>query len=221
MPITPNLASPLSLITAARRAHPAFKYATAAAGVIGIVVILAQYGISYATLAFGSILLFVIMVMFLVFSQAAAIAKVHLTLPATVLIWVFLLIGVLTALLLFTSAFFDLPLPFKTSIVRQLESGNSVGEVSQQWSSFLYKTNGAGWAGEFRRQGDSWIEFTTSNLVGRRWQQQPYKGGSRIRLIDSNAIVEIDPENKVIYYTDAGYPDYPNLTPLYIITKSN
>jgi hypothetical protein len=126
MPIADYL-TPASLVKAARSAHPAFKYATAAAGIAGIVVILTKYGTSYATLVFGSILVLVVMVMFLVFSQAAALAKVHLTLPATVLVWAFLILGVLTASLLFTSAFVDAPLPFRSFIIRQLEPSRTAG----------------------------------------------------------------------------------------------
>lgn len=113
--------SPASLIRAGERAHPAFKYAVAAAGLGGLVAVVARYGVSPATLVFGSIILVVLMVLFLVFSQAAVVAHAVLATPALVLVWCFLILSILTALFLFTSAFFDVPLPVRSFLVRQLQ----------------------------------------------------------------------------------------------------
>ena len=76
------------------------------------------FGISPATLVFGIIVLVILMVVFFVFTQAVTLAKAKLALPALVLTWTFLLLGVGTGVLLFSSAFFDVPLPLKTLILR-------------------------------------------------------------------------------------------------------
>jgi Tfp pilus assembly protein PilF len=109
--------SPASLIQAARAAHPAFKYAIVVAGLAAIVVVVSRLGASPATLIFGIVILIVLMVLFLVFAQATAVAKSHLALPAIVLIWSFLLLAIVVAFLLVTSAFFDVPLALKTAIM--------------------------------------------------------------------------------------------------------
>jgi hypothetical protein len=36
-------------------------------------------------------------------------------------------------------------------------------------------------------------------------------------LVDGSAIIEIDPEEKKIYYTDAGWPGHPVPVPIYVI----
>src|SRR5215467_571917 len=123
--------SPASLIQSAKAAHPAFKYATVVAGLAAIVAVVLQFGISPATLVFGIIILIVLMVVFFVFAQAVTIAKAKLALPALVLTWTFLLLGVGTGVCLFSSAFFDVPLPLKTTIIRSLSAspGGKTGEV--------------------------------------------------------------------------------------------
>ena len=112
--------SPEGLIQAASKAHPGFRYAVVVGGIMGIVAVVSRYGISPATLVFGSIIIVVLMVLFLVFSQIAVAAKEHFSVPGTVLIWSYLVISILTALFLFLSAFFNGPLPLRDYIIRQL-----------------------------------------------------------------------------------------------------
>jgi len=127
--------SPASLVRAGMKAHPAFKYAMAAAGLIGLVVIITRYGVSPATAVFGVIILVVLMVLFLVFSQAAALARAPrlLATPAIVLVWSFLIMAILAGLFLLTSSFFDMPLPIRTYLIQQLhlEKKNSPGAESR------------------------------------------------------------------------------------------
>lgn len=120
--------SPASLIRAAKAAHPAFKYAIVVAGLAAIVTIVLRFGASPATLIFGSVIVVVLMVLFFVFAQAVAVTKSNLALPAIVLIWSFLLLAIATATLLFTSAFFDFPLPLKSIIV----GNNNLSSISQR-----------------------------------------------------------------------------------------
>jgi hypothetical protein len=113
--------SPKSLIEAAKAAHPAFRYAIVVAGLAAIVSVVLRFGASPATLVFGIIILVALMVLFLIFTQAATMAKADVALPALVLIWSFLILSIVTAVCLFTSAFFDQPLPLKTAIIRSAE----------------------------------------------------------------------------------------------------
>lgn len=60
--------TPASLISGARRAHPAFKFAVVVAGLASIVTVIAKFGVFLATIVFGIITLVVLMVLFLVFA---------------------------------------------------------------------------------------------------------------------------------------------------------
>jgi len=112
--------SPTRAIKAALQAHPAFRFAVVVAGLAGVVALVLKYGPSPAALVFGCILLVVLMVLFLVFAQAAAAKKAHLELPATILVWSFLLLTILTAACLFTSAFFNGPLKLQAAVNKAL-----------------------------------------------------------------------------------------------------
>ena len=123
--------SPASVIQAARAAHPAFKYAIVVAGLAGIVAGVLRFGVSPATLVFGIIVLVVLMVVFFVFAQAVTLAKAKLALPALVLTWTFLLLEMGAGVGIFSSAFFDVPLPLKTLMLRSTSTflGGKTGDV--------------------------------------------------------------------------------------------
>jgi hypothetical protein len=112
--------SPTSLIRAAQESHPAFKYATAVAGLASLVVVVLRFGSSPAAVLLGILALLILMVLFLLFSQAIAVGGATLSTPVRAFVWSCLALGVLTASLLFTSAFFDSPLPAKSMLVQQL-----------------------------------------------------------------------------------------------------
>jgi hypothetical protein len=130
--------SPMSLIKAARQAHPAFKYAIAAAGIASLVAVVTRYGASPATLVFGAIILVVLMVLFLVFSQAVVVARKKLSIPSLVLVWSFLFLSILTALFLFTSAFFNSPLPVRSFLIRQLSFDDRQASPNQDMFGVPY-----------------------------------------------------------------------------------
>jgi hypothetical protein len=112
--------TPASFIRAAQEAHPAFRYAVVIAGILAIVVTFAKFGVGYATLVFGAIALLFLMILFLVFAQAAQLTRSTLDLPAQVLVWAFLAIAIAFALFLTSSTFFNAPLPFRDWIVQEL-----------------------------------------------------------------------------------------------------
>ncbi|HEV2046100.1 MAG TPA: hypothetical protein VGQ95_05830 [Chthoniobacterales bacterium] len=112
--------SPAGWIRAATSAHPAFKFAIVVGGLAALVSVVLRFGVSPLTLVFGIITLIVLMVLFLVFAQAARLKHNKLSLASLILVWTFLSICIATAVLLFTSTFFDGPLPIKANIVRAL-----------------------------------------------------------------------------------------------------
>jgi hypothetical protein len=62
------------------------------------------------------------MALFLVFAQASKLARSRFDLPATVLIWSFLVIAIAVSLGLVTSVFFNVPLPFRDYLVEKIPS---------------------------------------------------------------------------------------------------
>ncbi|NRT57200.1 toll/interleukin-1 receptor domain-containing protein [Sphaerotilus uruguayifluvii] len=92
---------------------------------------------------------------------------------------------------------------------------------SNKWSHFTYETFFKGptsWSGEFRRESNGqWLEFNREHQTSRRWNEGTSSTLGRIRLTDGNAIIEIAPKEKTIYYTDVGSPGYPLLKPIYRI----
>jgi hypothetical protein len=131
--------TPASFITAARHAHPAFRYALVIAGILAIVVIFVRYGVDYATLVFGAFTIVVLMVLFLVFAQAANLAKSRMALPATVLVWSFLAVSIGVTVMLVSSVFANVPLPLRDAIVRRLdpEAVAAAREVEGKIKGFL------------------------------------------------------------------------------------
>lgn len=112
--------TPESIIAAARRADPNFRYAIIAAGLLAIVAIVVKFGVSYATLMFGAIALIGLMVLIVVFAQIPTLRRTALDRAAQLLVWIILMAVVAFVVLLTTSTFFNWPLPFKDNIVQEL-----------------------------------------------------------------------------------------------------
>jgi hypothetical protein len=113
---SPDTTSPQGAIQAATAASPAFKYATVVGGLVATVAAAYRFGLSSITMVFGVLVLLVLMVLFFLFSQAtSALKKGRSSLPATVFLWSFMLIGILSTIFIFGcllgSIFLDKPLP--------------------------------------------------------------------------------------------------------------
>lgn len=127
-----NFLTPASFIRAAKAAHPAFRYAIAAAGVLAIVVTFVKFGVGYATLVFGAIALIGLMVLFLVFAQASKLTKSTLAPAAQALVWAILVIAIAIVVFLTVSVFFNMPLPFRDWIIRDLaNAGHSTKPLEE------------------------------------------------------------------------------------------
>lgn len=87
---------------------------------------------------------------------------------------------------------------------------------------YYYSTRNRGWRGEFRYNEERyWTENTDRRAGGRRdWEQVDTNLPCVIRLVNGNAVIEIDPLHGSIWYTDPHYRGYPRLTNLYRITGS-
>jgi hypothetical protein len=106
-----------SLLNQALRHTPAIKYAIAVAAIAGLIATSLRYGFSAATLVFGVIIVIGLMVLFFAFTQLAEANKRATGSASIVVLWSFLLLCIASAVLLFSSAFFDWPLPLRSKIL--------------------------------------------------------------------------------------------------------
>jgi hypothetical protein len=114
-----------ALVAAARRAHPAFRFAVAVAGLAAFVVVFAKFGVNVGTVTFGTIVFICLMTLFVVFGRIATLSQTVMRLPALVMLWFVVAIVGATVVLLFTSAFFDAPLPLRTRLIGATPAPNS------------------------------------------------------------------------------------------------
>ena len=102
--------SPFRILKEAIKAVPAVKYALGIAGVASVIAIVAGFKIDYRIAVFGTIIMIALMLLLLIFSNAASPGnKRSLRLPSMVLTWSFLLLIIFSTTLLATSFFFSWP----------------------------------------------------------------------------------------------------------------
>lgn len=102
--------SPFRILKEAIKAVPAVKYALGIAGVASVIAIVAGFKIDYRIAVFGTIIMIALMLLLLIFSNAASPRnKRSLRLPSMVLTWSFLLLIIFSTTLLATSFFFSWP----------------------------------------------------------------------------------------------------------------
>ena len=128
-----------------------------------------------------------------------------------VLLLLVALVGVAYLLSPLVSKYLEQKLPPKSDAAVPV-----VATSSKTWVYFTYQgMDGGGLKGEFRREGNRWIERNKEHPDGRAWAEITSPSYGRVRLAAANAIIEIDPTDKKIYYTDTGQPGYPNLMIFY------
>ena len=103
---------------AATKAHPAFKYAVAVAGIAALVAIVTKFGLSMPALAVGIVFALFVMFVFLIFSVAVRAQKQHMGKVALVVVWALALLFILVLLLLLSSSFFDAPIKLRSYFER-------------------------------------------------------------------------------------------------------
>lgn len=103
--------TPWTILQAAIKAVPALKYALGVLGIVSAITIIKVFGIDFRVAVFGTIIMVVLMVALVVFAALTKVRSPQVRSAALVLMWSFLVLTILSAAFLFTSAFFDYPKP--------------------------------------------------------------------------------------------------------------
>jgi len=103
--------NPWSVLQAAVKAVPSLKYALAVLGIVAAIAIIKGFGIDFRVAVYGTILMMVLMTALVVFAALTKVRSKQIRIAALVLMWSFLALTILSAVLLFTSAFFGYPKP--------------------------------------------------------------------------------------------------------------
>ncbi len=105
----PNVAglTPWTVFQAALKAVPALKYALGVLGIVSAIAIVKGFGIDFRVAVFGTIIMVILMVALVVFAALTKARNPHLQVAALALMWSFLALTIMSAILLFTSTFFD------------------------------------------------------------------------------------------------------------------
>ena len=105
---------PWAILQTALKAVPALKYALAVLGIVSAITIIKSFGVDFRVATFGTIVMLVLMVALVVFAALTKVRSRQVRWASFLLMWSFLTLTVLSAALLFTSAFFEFPKPLGT-----------------------------------------------------------------------------------------------------------
>lgn len=109
-----NLIEPASILGKAIKAVPAVKYALGVAGIAAVIaIIVGAWKIDYRVAIVGVIIMLIFMVILRIF---AVVTTTGAALPATVFLWFCLVIFIAAVTCLFTSVFWDYPVPLKSRV---------------------------------------------------------------------------------------------------------
>jgi hypothetical protein len=103
--------SPIGFLNKAIKAVPAVKYALGVGGIVAVIAIVAGFKVNLVAV-FGSVIMFSLMAVLVVFANLASERASSFHLPAMVFTWFSLILVMATALALFSSVFADWPLKF-------------------------------------------------------------------------------------------------------------
>ena len=105
----PLLPSPPSLLKQAIKAVPAVKWALGVGGIIALIAIVSSFGIGFKVAVLGSVVMFVLMAMLVVFGSLAGQKSSSFHMPALVFTWFSLILVMATASALFIAVFWGNP----------------------------------------------------------------------------------------------------------------
>jgi hypothetical protein len=108
----------LNLLREAIKAIPAVKYALGVAGVAAAVALIAGFRIDYKVAVFGTIIMFVLMFVLVIFSWFSKHAGHGARPLAFTLAWLFVMLIGITSTLLVSSFFFQWPRPLENYVVK-------------------------------------------------------------------------------------------------------
>jgi hypothetical protein len=102
--------NPLKILEKAVKQVPQLKYAFGVLGLVSVIAIVVGLKVDLQIAVFGVIVVLILMVLLVVFAQLVAANPAIFLLPVLVFLWTAVGVGSLTAIFLFTSAFFNYPL---------------------------------------------------------------------------------------------------------------
>jgi hypothetical protein len=103
--------TPWNVLQVAVKAVPALRYALGVLGIVSVLAIIKSFEIDYRVATFGALIMLVLMVALVVFAALTKVKSAQIRIAALVMMWCFLIITILSAMLLCTSAFFNYPRP--------------------------------------------------------------------------------------------------------------
>ena len=116
------MADTSTLISAAQKAHPAFRFGIAVAGLGALVVVFVSFGLNLATIVFGTAIILGLMTFFVAFIRVSSLSRRALTVPALVILWTSIIVVLASITLLFTSAFFNVPIALRARLLSDATS---------------------------------------------------------------------------------------------------
>ena len=119
----PLLPSPPSLLKQAIKAVPSVKWALGVGGVIALIAIVSSFGIGFKVAILGSVVMFVLMAMLVVFASLAGQKSSSFHMPALVFTWFSLILVMATAAALFIAVFWGNPEEIRTRLGIQSAPG--------------------------------------------------------------------------------------------------
>lgn len=112
-PLIPDRVSPARFLDQAIKAVPAVKYALGVGGIVAVVAIVASFKTGFKVAVLGTIVMFVLMTLLVIFSRLVSANASIFRAPMLVLTWFSLILMMTTSLALFSSVFFNWPLGFR------------------------------------------------------------------------------------------------------------
>lgn len=119
------MTAPLQFLREAIRAVPAVKYALGVGGVVAAIAIVYSFNLSPRFAFFGTLIMFILMGVLVIFARMVSLPGTHLALPALVFTWFTLIIFMAVSITLFTSVFFRQPVNLTNWLTGGAERENS------------------------------------------------------------------------------------------------
>ncbi|MCI0494915.1 carboxypeptidase-like regulatory domain-containing protein [candidate division KSB1 bacterium] len=187
--------SPFRILKEAIKAVPAVKYALGVAGIASVIAIVAGFKIDYRIAVFGTIIMIGLMLLLLIFSNAASPKnKRSLRLPSLVLTWSFLLLILFSTTLLASSFFFSWPqelafyFPPNVEKINVAVSGSVVNADNQPINDAQVTIDGYEFIARTTESGFFMAHLTgikLGEIITVRVSHQDYASNSIIRPIKS------------------------------------
>ncbi len=107
-------------------AVPALKYALGVAGIVASIAIISSLRLDLRVAVFGTVVMLVLMVALFVFSKLIKIKNKYVLYPAILMLWSFVGLTIFTAVLLFSSVFFNYPINLKSMLAEAAQDDTSI-----------------------------------------------------------------------------------------------